>query len=417
MKKYIIIILASLPFISLGQSTVLKNVNIVDVINGRIIPNRTLELKDGIIYKIYSNEYVPNQEDNVIDLTNKFVIPGLIDSHTHIEHSGYWINSSKYNPPRENLIELLNHALLGGLTTIREMACDVRVIGELSRAANLNSIVSPDIYYPSLMASPAFFEDPRSAAGTLGEIPGQVSWFRAIDDNTNLPNVIAQAKGNGSMALKLYALLTEEQIINIVAEAKSRNIKVWAHAYTQFAKPSEIVQSGVNSVSHAPLLLYELSDKPDYSKYPKEDEMLQDIFKKMKLNNVSLDPTLFVFDNVLRVKNQSEIAKRITQKAHDAGVMIIAGTDSISAYRDQKLPFIHNELEYYARDCEFSNMEALKTATINAAIALGIENEIGSIDEKKKANLVILDKNPIDDIKNTRTIYFVIKNGIIYKKE
>lgn len=417
MKKYIIIILASLPFISLGQSTVLKNVNIVDVINGRIIPNRTLELKDGIIYKIYSNEYVPNQEDNVIDLTNKFVIPGLIDSHTHIEHSGYWINSSKYNPPRENLIELLNHALLGGLTTIREMACDVRVIGELSRAANLNSIVSPDIYYPSLMASPAFFEDPRSAAGTLGEIPGQVSWFRAIDDNTNLPNVIAQAKGNGSMALKLYALLTEEQIINIVAEAKSQNIKVWAHAYTQFAKPSEIVQSGVNSVSHAPLLLYELSDKPDYSKYPKEDEMLQDIFKKMKLNNVSLDPTLFVFDNVLRVKNQSEIAKRITQKAHDAGVMIIAGTDSISAYRDQKLPFIHNELEYYARDCEFSNMEALKTATINAAIALGIENEIGSIDEKKKANLVILDKNPIDDIKNTRTIYFVIKNGIIYKKE
>lgn len=417
MKKYIIIILASLPFISLGQSTVLKNVNIVDVINGRIIPNRTLELKDGIIYKIYSNEYVPNQEDNVIDLTNKFVIPGLIDSHTHIEHSGYWINSSKYNPPRENLIELLNHALLGGLTTIREMACDVRVIGELSRAANLNSIVSPDIYYPSLMASPAFFEDPRSAAGTLGEIPGQVSWFRAIDDNTNLPNAIAQAKGNGSMALKLYALLTEEQIINIVAEAKSQNIKVWAHAYTQFAKPSEIVQSGVNSVSHAPLLLYELSDKPDYSKYPKEDEMLQDIFKKMKLNNVSLDPTLFVLDNVLRLKNRSEIAKRITQKAHDAGVMIIAGTDSISAYRDQKLPFIHNELEYYARDCEFSNMEALKTATINAAIALGIENEIGSINEKKKANLVILDKNPIDDIKNTRTIYFVIKNGIIYKKE
>jgi len=153
MKKYIIIIIASFPFICLGQSTVLKNVNIVDVINGRIIPNSTLELKDGIIYKIYNNEYVPNQEDTVIDLTNKFVIPGLIDCHTHIEHSAYWVESSKYNPPRENLVELLSHALHGGITTIREMACDVRVIGELSRAAKINNIASPDIYYPSLMGT------------------------------------------------------------------------------------------------------------------------------------------------------------------------------------------------------------------------------------------------------------------------
>lgn len=417
MKKYIIIILASLPFISLGQSTVLKNVNIVDVINERIIPNSTLESKDGIIYKIYNNEHVPSQEDTVIDLRNKFVIPGLIDCHTHIEHSAYWVESSKYNPPRENLVELLSHALHGGITTIREMACDVRVIGELSRAAKINNIASPDIYYPSLMGSPAFFKDPRADAGTLGATPGEVSWCRAIDDNTDLPNVIAQAKGNGSMALKLYALLTGEQIKNIAGEARRQDIKVWAHAYTQFAKPSEIVESGVNSVSHAPLLLYELSDKPDYSKYPEKDELLQYIFKKMKLNNVSFDPTIFVYANVLRIKNRSEVAKQITQKAHEAGVMIIAGTDSISAYRDQKLPFIHNELEYYARDCEFSNMEALKTATINAAIALGVESEIGSIDEKKKANLVVLNENPLEDISNTRKIHFVMKDGIIYKAE
>lgn len=413
MKKYIIIILASLPFISLGQSTVLKNVNIVDVINERIIPNRTLVLKDGIIYKIYNNEYVPSQEDKVIDLTNKFVIPGLIDCHTHIEHSAYWVESSKYNPPRENLIELLSHALHGGLTTIREMACDVRVIGELSRAAKLNIIASPNIYYPSLMGSPAFFKDPRADAGALGATPGQDSWTRAIDDNTDLPNVIAQAKGNGSMALKLYAFLTSEQIKNIAEEARFQNLKIWAHAYTQFAKPSEIVKSGVNSVSHAPYMLYELADKPDFSQYPEDDKLLQGVYAQMQTNNVSFDPTIFVFDNT----NQFEVAKQITRKAHEAGVLIIAGTDSISAYRDQKLPFIHDELEYYARDCEFSNMEALKTATINASIALGVENEIGSVEERKKANLVILNKNPIEDIRNTREIHFVIKEGIIYKKE
>lgn len=417
MKKYIIIIIASFPFISLGQSTILKNVNIVDVINGRIIPNSTLEVKDGIILKIYNNSYAAGKEDTVIDLTDKFVIPGLIDSHTHIEHSAYWTDESKYNPPRENLIELLNHALLGGLTTIREMACDVRVIGELSRASNMNFIASPNIYYPSLFASPAFFEDPRAAGGTLGETPGQVSWFRAINEETDLPNVIAQAKGNGSMALKLYALLTSEQIKSIADEARLQNLKVWAHAYTQFAKPSEIVQSGVNSVSHAPLLLYELSDKPDYSKYPEKDELLQDIFKKMILNNVSFDPTIFVYENVLRIKNQSSVAKQITQKAYEAGVRIIAGTDSISAYRQEKLPFIHREIEYYADDCNFSNIDALKSATINAAINLGLEKEIGSIEEKKKANLVVLNENPLKDISNTRKIHFVMKDGIIYKAE
>lgn len=417
MRKLLIIIIVYLPHASFGQSTVLKNVNIIDVINNKIIPNSTLELREGIIYKIHTNEFVPNQKDTIIDLSNKYIIPGLIDSHTHIEHSGYWDESSKYNPPRENLVQLLQHALLGGITTIREMACDVRVIGELSRAASINSIVSPSIYYPSLMASPAFFEDPRAAAGTLGEIPGQVSWFRSIDDNTDLPHVIAQAKGNGSKALKLYAFLTGEQIKNIVKEAEVQHLKVWAHGYTQFAKPMEIAQSGVNSMSHATHLLLEITKKPDYSQYPKDDELLQKIYMHMANNNVSLDPTIFIYDNISRKPSRAEVAKQITKKAHEAGVMIIAGTDSISAYRDQKLPFIHNELEYYARDCNFSTMEALKTATINASITLGLEHEIGSVEEGKKANLVILTKNPIENISNTREIYFVIKDGIIHKKE
>lgn len=413
MKK-IVLILIFCPLTLVAQTTLLKNVNIVDVVNETILENKNIEVKDGLIIGIHDSSFEVQSDAITIDLNGKYVIPGLIDSHTHIEHSAYWSKSSKYNPPRENLIELLNHALLGGITTIREMACDVRVVGELSRLADLNRIAAPDIYYPSVFAGPRFFKDPRAAAGALGETPGNVSWFRAVSDDTDLSNVIAQAKGNGSHALKLYALLKPEQIKAIAAEAKKQDLKIWAHAYTQFAKPSDIIKSGVNDVSHAPLLLFELSDKPKYESYPEDDSALQELFSDMIANNVSLDPTIFVFDNAEGYATRSSIAKQITTKAMQAGVRIIAGTDSISAYKDENLPFIHKEIASYVNECKFSTMQAIQSATINPAITLGIETEVGSIEKGKKANLVILEGNPIEDISNTQSIHMVMKEGLTY---
>ncbi len=415
MRLLTLIFILNICTFSYGQSIILQNVNIIDLINDKIIPNQSLEIRGSRIYKIHKGSFKGTRDDQVINLKSKFIIPGLIDSHTHIEHSAYWDNSSPYNPPRKNMVALLKHALFGGITTIREMACDARVMGELSRAAKIGTIESPDIFYPSLFADPRFFADPRADAIALGETPGEVSWVRSIDENTNYAQIVAAAKGNGSTALKLYALLNPTQIKSIVAEAHKQDLKVWAHAYTQFAKPSEIIESGVNSISHAPLLMYEYGTGNRLSTYPDDDKILQNIFEKMRQNKVSFDPTLFIYD-MLKGDDRSKIAAAITQKAHEAGVQIIAGTDSISAYQDFDLPHLHSEIEYYVTYCNFSNIEALKTATINAAISLGLEAEIGSIEENKTANLIVLDKNPLDNIKNTRAIHFVMKNGNIYKK-
>lgn len=417
MKRITLLVSILFPQLIWSQSTILKNVNIVDVINEQVNYNQTIEVKSGRIIHIHDTSYSGKEGDSVVDLSGKYVMPGLIDSHTHIEHSAYWNKELKYNPPREHLLELLNHALLGGVTTIREMACDVRVVGELSRAAQLNLIPSPDIIYPSVFAGPDFFKDPRSVAGALGETAGNTSWFRAIEDDTDIAQVIAEAKGNGSAALKLYALLNQEQINAITKEAINQDMMIWGHAFTHFAKPSEIITSGINDISHAPLLMYELSDKPEYASYTADDKRLDSLFHLMKSNNVSLDPTVFIFEVIPRLSDMTTAVRSITRHANEAGVRVIAGTDSISAYKEEPYPFIHNEIANYVDLCDFTTMEAIQSATINPAITLNLADEIGSVDIGKKANFIVLQRNPLEDIKNTRSIIMTIKDGIAYQRK
>jgi imidazolonepropionase-like amidohydrolase len=95
--------------------------------------------------------------------------------------------------------------------------------------------------------------------------------------------------------------------------------------------------------------------------------------------------------------------------AHDAGVPIIAGTDEgIPAYS------LYRELELYVK-AGFSNMDALRAATAVAAQAMRVENDLGTIEPGKRADLLVLDANPLDNISNIRTVRFVMKDGNLFE--
>jgi len=332
------------------------------------------------------------------DLAGRYLIPGLIDTHVHVATDPSGEDS------RARTEQRLRGALLGGVTAVRDMAGDVRALASLQRDALLGEIASPDIYYAALFAGPSFFADPRTHDASRGLVPGQVPWMRAITDTTDLPRAVAEARGTGATAIKLYAALSGELARRITAEAHAQGLLVWAHAALRPARPIEVVEAGVDAVSHASLAARAMD----------EDAGLDTLFSAMVRRGTILEPTLLVFADTPPVLG---LAGTVTTAAHRRGVTIVAGTDTLGAAGSDSLtlPNLHRELELLVTLAGLTPAEALESATRNAAAALGAQRIRGTIEVGKLADLVALRDDPLLDIRNTRSIELVVKRGRVVR--
>jgi len=129
----------------------------------------------------------------MVDLRGLYVIPGLIDSHVHLA-----------TPPNRRQAEAeLRRNLYRGVTAVRDMADDLRAVGDLARSSRVGEIAAPDIYFAALMAGPAFFTDPRTAQTSAGGVPGQMPWMQGVSDDTDLALAVARASGTSATAFML----------------------------------------------------------------------------------------------------------------------------------------------------------------------------------------------------------------------
>src|SRR5271156_5949949 len=204
-----LLLLAAIPTQGSAQAaalTVYQNATLIDGIDNVPRPNMSILVRDDRIETIApSAHFTPPAGAKVVDVTGLYLLPGLINTHVHIATDSN----------RDQALALMRRDLYSGVTAERDMAGDTRQLAELARVSLLNEVPGPDIYYAALMAGPSFFKDKRTHAAARGAVAGDVPWMRAVTPQTDLHVAIAEARGTGAIAIKIYADLPAQLVAAI----------------------------------------------------------------------------------------------------------------------------------------------------------------------------------------------------------
>jgi imidazolonepropionase-like amidohydrolase len=411
---------------------VLERGSVFDGRVGRFRAGRTLIIEKGLIADEFASGQKPlPSRAEIIDLGGKFVIPGLIDAHVHIA------SDPSGDDRRERIETVLLKALRGGVTFVRDMAGDGRALADLGRAIAAGDIVAPGLRYAALMAGPGFFSDPRTIMSAKGEVPGRTPWGRAVSETTDLVLAVAEGRGTGASAIKIYTQVDPKLLARIVAEAHRQGLAVWSHATVAPSRPGDAVSAGVDVISHADHLVWEAMPRvdpgprglpwrwvdEDVRRVPPDHPSIAALFKRMKDQGTVLDATVGYYRGMLKTsekdyprllpvaKARAAFAFGVTRLAHELGVAVCAGTDGILETPDAALPALHMEMLSLVEDCGFTPAAALIAATLDSARAVGISKTLGTIEPGKAADLVVLRADPTADIRNAGAIELVIKSG------
>ncbi|WP_191621436.1 amidohydrolase family protein [Marinihelvus fidelis] len=417
----------------LAQESVTWYINL-DVIDGTGAPLRedmALRVEAGRMTDLLPMaEWVPPVDPGieVYDAEGRYAIPGLVDTHVHLATV----------PEQDDAAAALRRQLYGGITAARDMAGDVRVLAGIARDTRLDRMTGPDVYYSALMAGESFFQDPRPASSARGAVAGQVPWMQTIDAETDMPLAVAMARGTWATGIKVYANLPAERVAAITAEAHRQGISVWAHSTVFPASPAEVVDAGVDVISHVCRLVFETTAAvpetyhhdsiPDYAGTDPADPRILAVFDAMREQGTVLDATLGLYGRIeARYRdNQADAAKpfdgcpprfaaALVAQAVSHGVTVSTGSDFVNPPEDE-WPALHDELRALAGEAGMTPLALIQAATQVGARVLGIDGVTGTLEPGKRADFVLLGKNPLDDITHIDSIEMTVKHGRRYPR-
>lgn len=457
---FIAVILISVgPVTALGQDLVIRNITVVDVETGTLSENRTVIINGEIIESIIpsgNNNTYPNGT-TVIDGTGQYLTPGFVNTHIHIAIGTAGFNMSDGAPKLEMdiLAEVPEYTLplllANGITTARDPGGKTEVTTSVKKQLENARLTGPELFVAGAIIDTTYFKN-------------LVAQIKTKED---IAKAIAKQQREGVDYIKLYTSLNPELLEYGIEEAHKMGLGTIAHlqntSWTEAARrgldnivhiipgneqllPEQYRNEFTQSVAMGSQWMYKWFEYADLNS-PEINEMVS----TLKKYNVSVDPTLILFHSVFfankgtyqqnpelkyvpdsMVENWKTFnynvgwseedyrranavwnkVEKFTKLLHTNGVMLTAGTDNNNPWIPAGESF-HRELELLA-ETGISDSDVLKIATINGAKMLGIDHRVGTVHEGKEADLVILKRNPLDDISNSRQVEVVIINGHVY---
>ena len=437
-----------------SNALLIRNATLVDVVEGTTVRNAHVHIRGDTIAEVVLGE-APEIDANVkvYDAGNKYVMPGLIDVHVHLMMHPQPMHG-KLGPKDALASELaLEQFVRYGVTTVLVLGgvgANDEQAAELKRRERANEIIAPLIYATGdLITAPG-----SHPITTIMRLPADTdpvylhhAGVTVIGPNNDPSSIIAKKKRLGLDGVKLMIeagpppwypnpRMSRETASRIAKAAHRHDLPVYAHAlsYSDF---SDAIDVGVDGTMHSVTdtlidddALIERMKKdgifyvPTFSQFygfqsldkPERmrDSYLQAGISQRTLRGLQHPLFRFFLGRTFRNQNVSgwlDTAMRNLRRLHREGVRIVLGTDSGTPFNFQGYS-AHVEMELMAL-AGLDNVDVIRAATVNGAAFLQMTDKLGTIERGKVANLLVLAKNPLADIRHTRTIEEVILKGRI----
>ena len=429
---------------SLVDTVVITDVNVVDVRTGEIHPEQTVIIDRGRIVSVGSRKDTryPRNAPVIINGKGFYLIPGLWDMHVHLVFGDWFPLAQEISLPL---------FVANGVTGVRDMGSELATV-----QAWRNEIEGQRLIGPRIMTSGPMLDGPKPRFPSSIAIATPEDGRRAVDT----------LKQSGADFIKLQSLLPRDAVFAIADEAKKQEMPFEGHV-PDSVRADEMSNAGMRSFEHligifegsspledaflkgdktetkfldsydperatvlaavlaknqtwqCPTLVWErggnLIDVTDFSKDQRakfvpaywKDRTWKSFTKEIEaeFNEDSLETRKKFIDKELEV----------VQLLHNAGVPFLAGTDTPPGVYIFPGFSLHEELQRFVA-AGFSPLEALQTATLNPARFFQMEDQFGTIEKGRWADLVFLDANPLEDIRNTQKVAAVVLNGRYFSK-
>ena len=378
----------------------LVGATLVDATGSPAVPNATVVVDHGRIVAAGPSASTPVPPGaRRIEVAGKTIIPGLWDSHAHL-HQIEWIPTY----------------IAAGVTTVRDMGSEWPLLVAMRKAIRAGTVTGPNLFFAGLIDGPGLQGFGEFSAGTPEEGRALVRRYHQL----------------GFEMIKIYMALAPEVTAAICDEAHKQGMRCTGHVPNSMDL-HEAIDAGMDQIAHFPVRGDLTTDdgKKQIAHFLAKKTVFDPTASWGEIGGKSAQEPMENIQPVLQhlprpllqehvaslgqspsdtATSHARLARMLAniKAAHDAGVPIIAGTDEgIPAYS------VYRELELYVK-AGFTPMDALRSATAVAAQAMRVDKDMGTVETGKRADLLILDANPLENISNVRTVRFVMKDGRMF---